>query len=115
MAIHRFLRCLPTAVALLVVVAFVMTLLMPSKVGSFEPTSQVARSKLQTLGNQSRLLIAIHGREPMFVDRLVELLQMWPDRWGAEIRAEWNEREIVLTSAGPDGRFDTEDDIATSR
>jgi hypothetical protein len=115
MSISKSLRHLSTAVLVLFVAALFLTLLVPGQIGGGASKEGLERSELRALIMSSKILISMYGREPRHVEPLLELLRMWRDRWGQEIRAEFRDTSVVLTSAGPDGEFGTLDDIVASR
>jgi|YelNatPaOPRAMG01_1025707.scaffolds.fasta_scaffold00052_15 hypothetical protein len=80
---------------------------------------ELTRVNLAGLERIILTFLSQEGRLPRSLEELRQsrlLLAPAVDAWGREIRLEiTGETGFRLVSAGPDGRFETEDDIALSR
>ena len=84
---------------------------------------QLQRAKIQetetgveTVRSAVTLYIATNNAECATIDQLIEGKQLdknkaTKDAWDREFRIECDGTEVNVTSSGPDGQFDTEDDI----
>jgi general secretion pathway protein G len=84
---------------------------------------QLQRAKIQetetgveTVRSAVTLYIATNNAECATIDQLIENKQLdknkaTKDAWDRDFRIECDGTEINVTSSGPDGQFDTEDDI----
>lgn len=77
---------------------------------------QQARSAVQTVRAAVSLYIATNNAECATMDQLIsdkaiDKSTSTRDPWDHEFRIECDGTEITVTSAGPDGQFDTEDDV----
>jgi general secretion pathway protein G len=75
-----------------------------------------ADSAVQTVRTAVQLYIATNNAECATMDQLIEdkaidKSKATTDPWDHAYRIECDGTEITVTSAGPDGQFDTEDDI----
>ncbi len=82
--------------------------------------SDLARSNVGAIKSAAEMHL-LRGRDcPGSVDELVEARRLpdsteTNDPWGTPYSVQCSGQNIVVTSAGEDGEFDTEDDVSTAR
>jgi hypothetical protein len=77
---------------------------------------QDTEAAVETVRAAVQLYIATNNAECATIDQLIEdkvldRSKSTTDSWDRAFRIECDGTEISVTSAGPDGEFDTEDDI----
>jgi hypothetical protein len=104
----------------LVMGPLVLAILLPA-IGRAREHSQeiVTISQIQVIEEACAVYKDAHQQYPTSLDVLVQGKyfddEIANDHWGNQIRLEFNgDTPPVITSAGPDGIFDTEDDLPTN-
>ena len=77
---------------------------------------QETETGVETVRSAVTLYIATNNAECATIDQLIENKQLdknkaTKDAWDRDFRIECDGTEVNVTSSGPDGQFDTEDDI----
>jgi len=126
---HRDRRGAAGAFLLLVLIAVGIVLLITFMPGGSAETAleakesaetQVAMFSADAVVRDAQGYIALNGEPPADIDDLVEYRGSgYPDPWGTEMRVEVERSDrgrtgvMTIRSAGPDGEWETEDDLSS--